>query len=666
MLDILEQIGWGGLAFASTSVAVVATIVCVALIYENFRHRKIRRDLQASRAHLYEVAEDRALLVNIGKQALETAHILHVRLDRNGAVLEANGPAQHVLDDAPIAAKLIEALRRALREREAGEPASTTTDHGGKTFDWTLTQSRRSDGSTVFDAIAMERVAASDHAKPEAKATFLATISHEMRTPLNGVIGMASLLKDTPLSPEQLSYVAAIETSGEALLSLINEILDFSRINAGKLDVVEDDLDVRRLVEGVVELLAPRAQGKGIEIAALVHPLVPRTFRSDEARIRQVLMNLAGNAVKFTESGGVGIRLEQDVDFVRIVVSDTGPGIAPDRLQAIFEEFEQAEPSIAMKHGGTGLGLSISKRIVERLGGDLRVESRFGEGASFIVRIPHNGATSPADFAALPPNERVAIVCNGPFSGPFLCEQINQMGARARLVSPEQALDQLPTLSTLIVDAALGIDAVRALGAVASKSAVKRRLVLLSPFERRDFNAPADLGYTGYLIKPLRQSSLLARFEGVTEETGSAQEPSVHASFNLDGAPVLIAEDNEINALLTRRLIERAGGRPIIAQNGEIALSALKSSPPGGYALALIDVRMPVMSGTELVEQWRAIERRNGYPHLIIAALTANATAADEQDCLRAGFDAFLPKPLTSQSFNALLTNIMAKRTNAA
>ena len=243
-------------------------------------------------------------------------------------------------------------------------------------------------GRDITERVAAERTLNEARAKAEAaseaKSRFLATVSHEFRTPLNGILGMAGLLLDTAPSPEQTTYIRAVKTSGQALLSLIDEILDFSKIEAGRIDLLAEPFDLRAVVEGVVELLAPKAQGKGIEIAAFVAPEVPARVVGDQDRLRQILVNLAGNAVKFTEAGGVGVIVEQGRDGVlSLAVHDTGPGIAEDRVPSLFEEFEQGDAELSRRHGGTGLGLAITRRIVERMQGEIAVDSTVGEGAVF-------------------------------------------------------------------------------------------------------------------------------------------------------------------------------------------------------------------------------------------------------------------------------------------
>jgi PAS domain S-box-containing protein len=505
----------------------------------------------------------------------------------------------------------------------------------------------------------------------EAKSRFLATVSHEVRTPLNGVLGMADLLLDTRLEPEQATYVRAIKTSGEALLSLIDEILDFSKIEAGKDELASGEFDIHQLAESVVELLAPRAQGKDIEIALSINPSTTRHYMGDGARLRQILLNLAGNAVKFTEQGGVGLSLKGNENGVTFKVSDTGSGIAKERLAAIFDEFEQADGTGRHHNEGTGLGLAISQRLAERMGGSINVKSTLRKGSVFTLHLPLRAVDKVADAPAVLSlkGETILIVGNGPYESKYLSKRLEERGAIAILVnSIASALAELTKhgFNRVIIDGSFGTEETKRLAFLANQTGVRQRLVLLSPYERRQFGSPTDAGFDGYLVKPVRARSLFARLLPVSAmPSKNIKSYGPEPSQSQETLSVLLAEDNEINALLATRLMERMGATVTWVKDGEDALKALFALNQN-FDATLLDIRMPGLDGKTVARRLREKETAEHTKPMLLAAVTANAFDEDKQACLAVGFDAFIPKPLSRSDLEQFLERARTHRHKAA
>lgn len=550
------------------------------------------------------------------------------------------------------------------------------TYEGERWISWVETAVPGPDGRTLIQRVGRDisaRIAGEDalveararaEAANEAKSRFLATVSHEFRTPLNGILGMADLLTDTGPDAEQATYVAALRTSGEALLALVDDILDFAKVEAGKLELFEEAFDPVQLVETVAELMAPRAQAKGIELAAHIAPDLPARLVGDRDRLRQILLNLVGNAVKFTEAGGVGLSLAQVDDRLEITVADTGPGIPADRLDTIFGEFEQLDHGAAAGQAGTGLGLAIVRRLARLMGGEVRAESRLGEGAVFRVSLPLVAALD-VPAARIPhwPQHHVLLVSPAPFAARFLAETIRATGASVSIAATAEAaraklVGDHPATAVLI-DHALGDAPAKELAGAASAVGIRDCLILLSPHARRQFGSPRAAGFSGFLIKPVRTRSLYERLgNGLPPGPSAVGSHGEFAATLLRqpgaGLTVLVAEDNEINALLATRTLERFGCTAIWARDGREALKRIEASfagtaPP--LALALLDVRMPLMTGLDCARAVRALERRLGRAATLpLVAVTANVSAADRAAAFAAGMDDCLAKPLEREA----------------
>ena len=433
-------------------------------------------------------------------------------LEQGESAIESSGTRIHDQRiETALGARWI-AWREALVRFDAGAPAEMQCV-GRDVTDRTESERALSEARDQADAA------------NRAKSRFLAMASHEIRTPLNGIIGMSGLLLDTVLTPEQMTYAKAVKTSGDALIALIEELLDYSKIEAGKIDLESRPFALAALIEGITELLAPRAQARKLEIAAFIDERLPAQVIGDAARLRQVLLNLAGNAIKFTTTGGVALIVEPGIwpNEISFLVRDTGIGIAPEAQQRIFREFEQADERIARSYGGTGLGLSISERIIKRMGGRITLESTPGEGSTFEVSLSlaasHN--ESPPFVAPDLSGRSVMLVAPQSIEASLIERRLERWGGQTCVVSDsEVARALLPERSwhAVLLDHALGAEEVEAL-AEAAKPFAPQRIVLVTPATRQELQSGTASALTAYLVKPLRAASLAARLAGPPEVT---------------------------------------------------------------------------------------------------------------------------------------------------
>ncbi|GAB6986453.1 hybrid sensor histidine kinase/response regulator [Nocardioides pyridinolyticus] len=517
-------------------------------------------------------------------------------------------------------------------------------------------------------ALAAARDAALEGSR--AKSAFVATMSHEVRTPMNGVIGLTDLLLTTPLDERQREYAEGVHRAGQALLGVITDILDFSKVEAGRLDLEEVDFDLAPLVEEVADLVAEPARAKDLELLAYCSPELPVALRGDSARLRQVLINLVGNAVKFTPSGEVVVRAQldsrtDDGAVVRFEVADTGIGVAAEHHEALFDPFSQADSSTTRQYGGTGLGLAISRQLVQAMGGEIGVTSAPGEGSTFWATVPlgvaHDADVAPPRSAEGLAGLRCLVVDDNTTNRVILHDQLGAWGMRVDTVeSGALALEAMAAAGRDgrpydlgVLDLCMpGMDGLAlARRIMADPDLPELPLVLLTSGPDVGHSEARAAGIASALTKPVALSRLRATLEALATAQAPPARRTAPESHGPGRGRVLVVEDNEINQLVATGILESLGYSVALAEDGLAALDALERA---AYDAVLMDVRMPNMDGYQATAEIRA--REAGLRHTPIIAMTASAIEGDRERCLAAGMDDYLAKPVNRAAVDEVLS----------
>ncbi|MBF0546249.1 MAG: response regulator [Candidatus Riflebacteria bacterium] len=538
---------------------------------------------------------------------------------------------------------------------------------------------------TVRKAIEIDLIQSRQAAEASnrAKSNFLANMSHEIRTPMNGVIGMVGVLLDMPLTLEQRRYTEIIRSSGESLLSLINDILDFSKIEARKLDLEILDFDLRTTIEETAELLSIKSNDKKLELICIVDLNIPPFVRGDPGRLRQIIMNLAGNAIKFTQKGEVAIRAtleneESDQITVRFSITDTGIGIPENKQNSLFNPFTQLESSISREYGGTGLGLAISKQLSEMMGGQIGVKSELGKGSNFWFTTVLKKQTTPVvsefeDFGDLK-NLKVLIVDDNDTNRSLLKMLLSSWGCRFEETSEGfPALEMLRTavkdkdpFQMIVLDSQMpGLDGI-SLGQEIKKDSLisKTDMILMTSLGQRvNVQNLEGIGFTSYLSKPVRQGKLRECMKiTIGPRSKPKWSPEITKQTIADSVKkrvrILLAEDNPVNQQVAMAILKKQGYRSDAVGNGREAVKALQDI---SYDIVFMDCQMPEMDGFEATKIIRSKNSTVKKPNIPIIAMTANAMVGDKEKCIEAGMDDYLSKPVRPQELAAILEKWLTK-----